>query len=224
MSNRQEDYMKIDLLRLLKALWRRAWVIVLSILLCGAIAFIYTYFFVTPLYQAHALLYVNINKSSTMVDGTAVSKSTTDLSSSRMLVNTYIVILNSRLTLNAVIEEAELDYDYEDLLGMISVAPINSTEIFSVTVTSPDPEEAERVANTIVRVLPEKAIEITGDSFISTVDYAVQPTEKSSPNITWNVGIGSAIGMLLGCGVIVLLDLLKQIREQTRDEEYQTQN
>lgn len=216
MDNQNKDYMEIDLFRLLKALWRRAWAIVLSMLLFGGAAFAYTYYLVTPLYEASALMYVN--NSSITVGSTSVSLS--DLSASQTLVDTYIVILKTRLTLNEVIERAGLDRSYEDLRDMISASPVNSTEIFEITVTSPSPAEAELVANTIVRVLPEKISEIMDGSSVRTVDYAVRPTGKSSPSFTKNVALGLLIGMVFSCGVIVLRDLLD---EQIRDEEYLTQ-
>ena len=39
---------------------------------------------------------------------------------------------------------------------MIEAKAVNGTEIFEVTVTSEDPAEAERIANTVVDILPDK--------------------------------------------------------------------
>lgn len=128
-----------------------------------------------------------------------------------------IVILKTRLTLNEVIEQVGLEYTYEELRDMISATSINSTGIFEITVTSPDPAEAERVANTIVQVLPEKISGIVDGSSARTVDFAVQPTRKSSPNVTRNVAVGCVIGMILSCVAITVLELLD---EKIRDEEY----
>lgn len=216
MNDQKEAYLEIDLLRLMRTLWHRAWAIVLAMLLCGAAAFSYTRFLVTPLYESSALMYVN--NSSITVGSTSVSLS--DLTASQSLVDTYIVILKTRLTLNDVIQQAEVDYSYEDLRDMISASPVNSTEIFEITVTSPSPSEAERIANTIVKILPEKISEIMDGSSVRVVDFAVQPTEKSSPSITKNVALGLIAGMILSCGAILLSELLD---EQIRDEEYLTQ-
>ncbi len=43
-----DEYLEIDLLRLLGALWHRAWVLILAALICGAIAFGYASVIVTP--------------------------------------------------------------------------------------------------------------------------------------------------------------------------------
>lgn len=209
----REEYVEIDLLRLAKALWHRVWIILLSMILFGSVMFFCTRFLMTPLYRSSALMYVNNNSHA--ANNTSVSLA--DLSASQTLVDTYIVILKTRLTLNEVIEQAGLDYTYEELRDMISASSVDSTEIFEIAVTSPDPEEAERVANTIVQVLPEKISEIMDGSSARTVDFAVRPIHKSSPSITLNVAVGCMIGMILSCGVIVLLELLD---EQIRDEKY----
>lgn len=211
----KKDYAELDLFRLAKALWHRAWAIVLTMLLGGTAAFLCTYFLMTPLYKSSALMYVN--NSSLTVGSTSVSLA--DLSASKTLVDTYIVILETRLTLNEVIRQAELSYSYEELRDMITAAPVNSTEIFEISVTSPSPAEAERIANTIAKVLPEKISEIVDGSSVRTVDFAVQPTHKNSPSITKNVALGLAAGMALSCIVIILLELLD---EQIRDEAYLT--
>lgn len=214
-ENTENDYTEIDLLHLLGVLWRRAWAIVLAALLFGGAAFSYTYFLVTPLYKATALMYVN--NSDISVGNTTVSLA--DLNASKTLVDSYIVIMKTRLTLNDVIEEAGLTYTYEELYDMISAASVNGTEIFGITVTSPDPAEAEKIANTIVDILPGKIAEIMDGSSARAVDFAVVPAKKSSPSILKNTAVGILLGVVLSCGVLILLDLLD---EQIRDEDYLT--
>ena len=113
-ETQENEYMQIDLMRLAKALWHRAWAIVLAVLLFGSAGFYYAYTQITPLYRASALMYVN--NSSISVGGTSVSLG--DLSTSQALVQTYAVILKTRLTLNEVIERAELNYSYSQLNSM----------------------------------------------------------------------------------------------------------
>lgn len=212
----ENEYMQIDLMRLARALWHRAWAIVLAVLVFGSAGFYYAYTQITPLYRASALMYVN--NSSISVGGTSVSLG--DLSTSQALVQTYTVILKTRLTLNEVIERAGLSYSYNQLNGMVSAAAVNGTEIFQITVTSPDPVEAELIANTIVEVLPKKIEEIMDGCSARAVDYAVVPTYKSSPSITRYVEMGMMAGLAISCGIIILIELLD---EQIRDEDYLTQ-
>ena len=152
--NNEEHYTEIDLTALLKALWRHIWLIAASVIVIGAMAFSYARFFVTPMYTASALMYVNNNSLS--VGSTKVSLSAGDLSAAKSLVNTYVVILNARTTMNEVIREAGVDYTYTDMQGMISAGAVNSTEVVQIDVTMPDPQEAALVANSVTKVLPER--------------------------------------------------------------------
>ena len=141
MENRNDDEMEIDLLKLARALWRRAWAIMLAALIFGGAALAYTAIFVTPLYKAEALMYVN--SSDISVGGAKLSISQGELTAAQSLIKTYAVILTSRTTLNDVIEQSGVSYTYEELKDMISAHSVNSTEVFSITVTSPSPREAE---------------------------------------------------------------------------------
>lgn len=217
MENREKEYIEIDLLHIIGVLWHRVWAIILAMLLCGGIGFAYANYMITPTYRARALMYVN--NSSFSVGSTSVSLS--DLSASQTLVDTYIVILKTRLTLNEVIEKAGLSYSYEQLNRMISASAVNDTEIFSITVTSTDPVEAERIANTITEVLPGKITEVMDGSSARTVDLAVVPTHRSAPSITRYTTMGMIVGMIISCGIIILLELMD---DQIRDEDYLIRN
>lgn len=215
MERTNEEEMEIDLLKLVKALWCKAWAIVLAAAICGGAVLAYTALFVTPLYKAEALMYVN--SSDISVGGAKVSISQGELSAAQSLVKTYIVILNTRTTLNDVIEQSGVSYTYEELKEMISAESVNSTEIFSISVTSPDPQEAELLANAIVRVLPEKIASIVEGTSARIVDYAVVPSHRSSPSLSKNTMIGALLGFVLACGIIVVMELMD---EQIHDPDY----
>lgn len=59
-GNNRENETEIDLLQLAKALWHKAWAIVLVTLITAAMAFAGTKLFITPLYTASAMMYVEI--------------------------------------------------------------------------------------------------------------------------------------------------------------------
>lgn len=218
-KERDNEEVEIDLLALARALWRRAWAVILAMLIGGAAMFSYASFLITPLYQAKALMYVN--NSSLSVGNTKLSISQAELSAAQSLVDTYIVILNSRTTLNDVIKEAEVPYTYEQLSSMISAQAVNSTEVFEVVVTDANPQEAEKIANAIADVLPNKIAAIVEGSSARIVDYAVVPSQKSSPNITKLTAMGLLAGLVLSAAVIIVLELMD---ETIHDEDYLAQN
>ena len=212
-QTQQDNEMVIDLVQLAKALWTLDRVFILAMVIFGAAAFSYAYFLITPLYKASAMLYVN--NSSLSVGSTKVDLS--DLNAAQSLVDTYIVILKTRTTLEDVIEAAGLSYDYETLSDMIEAGAVNSTEVFSIEVTSPDPAESEKIANTIAELLPDRIAEIVDGSSVRIVDYAVVPSHKASPSLSRYTLLGLLLGAVVSCGVIVLMVLFD---EQIRDEDY----
>lgn len=197
--------MEIDLLELAKELWHRAWAIALTVAILGTLFFCNAAFLTTPLYQASAMLYVNNGAFS--LGETSVSISPGQLTAAQSLVETYVVILKSRTTLERVAEEAGLNYSYEQLSSMVVASPVENTEIFEVSVTSSKPKEAELIANTIAEVLPDRIADIVDGSSVRVVDYAVTPTRKVSPNITKKTAIGMMLGFVLSCGVIIVMKL-----------------
>ena len=208
-SSGDKDYVEIDLMRLLKAVWHNAWAVVLATVVGAIIAFAFVTLAVTPLYQSKVLMYVN--NSNISIGSTSVSISSSDISASQSLVDTYAVILSTRTVLNEVIEEAGLSYEYEDLAGMIETSAVDSTEVFQVVVTSTDPQEAALIANTIAEVFPNVVSDIVEGSSAKIVDYAVVPVKKASPSVTRYTLIGALLGFILSVGVIVVMDLMDNL-------------
>lgn len=206
MNNNEEDV--FDVLGLLKVLWSKALIIILTGLVFAIAVFGWTFVFVSPKYEATASLYVN--NSSFSVGSTSISVSTGQLSASSSLVNTYIYILQSRTTLEDVIEKADLNYDYGQLSLMIKTSQVPDTAAFNVTVVSKSPTEAELIANTIAEVLPQRISEIVDGTSARIVDFAIVPAHRSSPSYTINAVIGFLAGALLVAGLITVRFLIDE--------------
>lgn len=213
--NNDNEYIKIDLTKVINGLLHRAWIIILCMILCGALLLSYAVYFVTPMYESSVLMYVN--NSDFSVGVTSFSISSSDISAAKSLVETYLVILKTRMTMDDVIAQGQLDYSYEQLCKMISAESVNDTEIFSVTVKTADPYEAERIANTIAIVLPEKINAVVDGSSVRIVDYAVVPSEKVSPSIPKYTIVGMLMGLLVSCLIIAIIEINDN---QIRSEDY----
>lgn len=212
---KKDDYMEVDLLRLFQALWKKAWAILIAMLIVGGCACTYTLLFVTPLYKAQTKLYVN--NTALSVGDAKLSISQGDITAAKSLIDTYGVILKTRSTVDEIIEQSGVSYNYEELVDMISSGSVNGTEIFYVEVTSPKPKEAENIANIIGQVLPERIASIVDGSSVRIVDYAVVPAHKSSPSISKNTILGCLLGFVLACGVVVVRELMD---DQIHDSDY----
>ena len=196
---------EIDLSRVFRAVTSRAWLVAIIAILCAALAFAGTFFLITPKYQSSAMFYVN--NSNLSLGDTSLSISSGDLSTSRNLVDSYIVILNTRETLVDVVDYAGVPYSYSALRGMIAAEAVNETELFRVTVTSTDPQEAERIANAIAYILPKRIGTIIDGTSARVADAAVVPSSPSSPSYTTNTVLGFLIGFVLSVGLIALREI-----------------
>ena len=217
--NKENEYIQIDILKILEGMVRRFWVIVLCMILCGGIMFSAAAFYIAPEYESSVLIYVN--NSSFSVGATSFSISASEISAAKSLVETYRVILKTRATLNDVIRLGDLLYTYDELVGMITAESVNDTEVFSVTVTARDPYEAEHIANTIARVLPDKIANIVEGSSVRIVDYAVVPSEKVSPSIRKFTLVGLLVGLLISAGTIAVIELMD---DRITSESYLLEN
>ena len=116
-QSRDSEMIEFDLKRLIPIIISKAWLIGLVMLLCGMIALGATMLFMTPQYKSTAMFYVN---NSVSFGDTTLDITSGDISTSKSLVDSYIVILRTRGTLRDVIDYADLNRSYSELLSMIS--------------------------------------------------------------------------------------------------------
>lgn len=209
------DYYSIDLLHIVKSLWRRAWLIGLCGLLVAALGFTVSAFLIEPTYSSSIKLYVN--NRSISINNNDFSISSSELTAAQSLVRTYGEILKSRGTLERVIEEADVDYTWKKLSETIEYAPSAETEIMRVTVTTHDPYEASKIANTIAEVLPSRISKIITGATVEIVDTAVPELEKVGPSIT----VYTAVGMILGVLLMTIILVVNAMMDDTiHDSDY----
>lgn len=196
-----KDEIEIDLARIFAAVWKKAWIIAVAAVVSAVMAYVLTLLLITPQYKASAMFYVNNNTSS----GSGVSSG--DLTTSRNLVDSYIAILNTRESLNAIIDKSGADCTYAQLKEMITASAVDDTEIFQVTVTHPDPQQAQELAEAIVQVLPQRISSIIEGTSTKVVETAMVSASPSSPNYTKNTIVGFLLGVVAAVMVIVLREV-----------------
>jgi len=201
----QNGEIEVDLQRIFSVVLRKAWIIIIASVIGAVISIVGTRFLITPLYESSAMFYVNNNDLS--VGNTSFSISSSDITASKNLVDSYIVILNTRTSLNDVIDYAGVNRTFEELQDMITAASVNETEIFEVVVTSPDPVEAEQIASAIAYILPKRISSIIEGTSAKIVDAAVVAAEPSSPSYINNTLIGFLLAFVLSLGIIVLQEI-----------------
>lgn len=218
-KNNSKEYYVIDLLHILKYVWHKIWVVAISGILAGVIAFSIAAFAIAPTYSSSIMLYVN--NSSFTVGDLGFSISSSEISAAQSLVKTYTVLLKNRTTLEKVIKKTGVEYSWQELYEMIEADSVNETEIMQVTVTCNDPYEAKLIANGIAEVLPQRVSEIVEGSSMEVVDSAIAVNQKVAPNITQYTAIGLVLGVFLSVALLVVFAMLDNT---IHDEEYVINN
>lgn len=110
------------------------------------------------------------------------------------------------------------DLGTDKVPGTISVSSVADAGLFVLSVTSSTPDEAYDTLNSIIRVYPQAATAVLGDTQITMIDDLIMPTEpdvvetETSPAL-----IGAVLGLALGLIVVFLISLLRKTVHAAED-------
>jgi capsular polysaccharide biosynthesis protein len=162
------------------------------------LAAIYTFLIVTPLYESKTQLLVN--RASDEANGLVLN----DINSNVQMINTYKDIIEGPVILGGVIEWLELPYSVENLADQVTISANEDSQVFSLTVTSPNPAEAAEIANEIALTFQSNVVEIMNIENVQIISAAVPDPDPVSPHVLNNLLIGLGVGLLSGFGVAML--------------------
>ena len=204
--------MEIDLVEVFKAIVRGRLPIAIALALSVALAAIYCFNFLPDVYSATTSLYV-LNQ----IDQTVISSS--DLSSSALLVNDYREIITSRRVTEAVAQELGL----EDLEAFeIEVEAPADTRIIEVTVTGEDPARVMEVANGLAQEFSRYVVSIMRIDNVSIIDEALLPQAPSGPPRERYIVLAALLAVIATMGVITAIEIFSTSLKSADDVEKQT--
>ena len=167
MISKENEETTIDLLEVLKTLWRKAWLILICGVLAAAAAFCITRFAIKPTYRTQVTMYVN----NRVEEGKSLSQS--DLNAAAKLVDTYSAIIRSDTVMGVVATRTGSNLELDQIKKKVSAQAINNTEVFNVYVVDTEPVRAADIANTIADVFPDIIAEIVAGRSAKIIDRAV---------------------------------------------------
>ena len=189
------------------------YIIIITIIAAIASGLI-THFAIKPKYSATTTMYVYSNTDRISTDSTITS---TELTASQDLVNTYIYILKSDTVLEAVIKDLNLNVSTNALKSAISASQADKTVAFEVTVTARSPKMAAKVANSIAKIVPKEIVRVVKAGGVEIIDYAKIPTKPSSPNLSLNVTVAALAGFFISFMAFFLYELFDTTITSERD-------
>lgn len=185
----------ITIQRILAILLQRIKFIILLSLVCMLSFFLYSRFFITPMYSTSAMLYVqnyNAKSQSNQENGKIFSS---DISGSASLAEAYIVFLNNSDSITSLYNDCD-------------VSITNDSFFITVTVSGSDPQTCANVANQICEAAGDVFAERFAYGQIGSIRSAKVPDVPYEPNNLKNALIGLVIGLVASVLISILLELI----------------
>ena len=212
MNTNDNASIEIDVLYLLRKLWRKKFFIIFVGLLVGTIALLGSVFFIKPKYTSTTRIYVVSRSSDT-------SLTNQDLQAGSYLVNDYKEVITSSEVLSSVIDQEKLSMSVGELSKDIAVTIPTDTRVISIAVTDTDAQRACDIANTVRQVAAEKIKAVTKVDDVTTLESATKPSHPSSPNVKKNAAIGTLAGVFLAVVGILVAEVLDDRVRRPEDIE-----
>lgn len=168
---------KIDLKQLFSALLRKCWIILTAGVICAAACFC-----VAPHCTGTVVFYAG--------DAT--------------LVDTYIVLLDTRQALDEIGKAAGVEYSARQLRALIRAERLQSAELFRVTVKDSDSLRAKQLTEAVASVLPGQIEGIVDTTAAKVVDLEDVTRSGILSGRILNALAGFAIGLFLAIGTVLL--------------------
>ena len=211
MNNQEANMIEIDVLSLLRTIWRKKFLILLTAILTTGLAFAYSAFLLTPQYDSTTRLYV-VTQSSDNVAGITNQ----DLQAGSFLVKDYKEIILSQDVLKNVTTTLGIT---DDIKEKITVNIPVDTRILSITVRDSDPNQAATIANTLRDEAAKKIIEVTKVSDVTTLEAALPAEKPSTPQTKRNLVLGFIVGAFLATALVLVLEVLDDRVKRPQDIE-----
>ena len=211
---KEQEKFEIDVFQLVKVLWKRKFLIVLTAIIAGLVAFAYSSFVIKPQYTSTTRIYV-VNRNQADKPGLTNQ----DLQAGAYLVKDCREIILSQDVLEKVVADQKLTMDAKTLGKKVSVTVPADTRIVSISVRDGKPEEASRIANALREVAAQKIISVTRVSDVTTLEEARPATSPSSPNIRRNTMMATIAGVGFVTVIVLLVELLDDRVKRPEDIE-----
>lgn len=199
-GTQNNNVVTIDLLDLARQMMFHWKLILLAMLLCGGVAYLYCRFYATPLYSSTSGLYV-FSKSTSVT-------SLADLQIGSSLTKDYETVITGRPVLDRVITRLKLDTDYNTLRSKIAISNPADSRILYITVTDPDPELAKEIADRTASIAATFISQKMDQDPPSIIQTGYTDGAPVSPRTMRTTAIAALLGFLIAAAYITIQYLM----------------
>lgn len=187
----------------LKKGWKLIALITIGATLISAIL---SFFVIKPQYEASTKLFIGKQESQ---DNNAYNNN--DVMMYQQLMKTYAELAKTSDLVTKAVSNAGLNYDSKEIKGILenlTVTPSADTQILDLKYKGRNPKEVLEVTEAINNEFIAESKKLIPNGNIQIIQAPQLPEHPVSPNKKLNIIIAFVLGLMVGVGVVLLLEYL----------------
>ena len=192
----------ISISEIIDAVKKRWKIIALTTVLATLVSGIFSFFVISPTYEASTKIF--IGKEGAESEG----YNSSDVSMYQNLIKTYSELIKNKDLVNQAIDNSQYDLSVNNVLNGITVNTLTGTQILQISYQSKSPSIAKNILESITNEFITKAEELVPNGNVKILESVELPKNPVAPNKTMNIAIAFILGMMVGFGIVFLLEYL----------------
>jgi capsular polysaccharide biosynthesis protein len=206
--------MELDLKDYLYILKKRFWVLAAIVIVACIATGLVSYLIIEPQYQASAKLIVNKQYN----PNDQLDLNTVNLNI--RLIETYKEIIKTAAIMDKVVERyPELGFTADQLIEKIQVSSVNNTQVMTLSIRDSNYVRAVDTVNAIAYVFTDQIPSIMAVDNVSILNEAKLAANPNPvyPNPILNIAISFVVALMVGVGLVFLLEYLDDTIKTEQD-------
>lgn len=172
------------------------------------IAILYTSFFIKEDYEAKAKVFVGKQK----FQNTTESYNNEEVNLYQRLITTYSEVIKSKKLINKSINESKINslkeseekFEYESVIGDLTVNPIKDTQIIELKYTSKDPQQSYDLLYSITENFVSYSKELYPTVNIKVIEQVNVDSESLVNKKIMIIGMAFILGLIISIGIVIM--------------------
>ena len=192
----------ISISEIIDAVKKRWKIIALCTLISTLVSGTFSFFIISPTYEASTKVFIGKEESS------VENYNYNDITMYQKLLKTYSELIKTKDLINRSITNSEYELDVEDVLNNVSVTTVADTQMIQIAYKSTSPNIAKNMLENITNEFITTAQELVPNGNVRVLETVELPEEPVAPNKKMNIAIAFILGMMVGFGIVFLLEYL----------------
>ena len=192
----------ISISEIIDAVKKRWKIIALTTVLATLVSGIFSFFVISPTYEASTKVFIGKEESS------MESYNYNDITMYQKLLKTYSELIKTKDLINRAITNSKYELKVEEVLNDVSVTTVADTQMIQISYRSTSPNIAKNMLENITNEFIVTAQELVPNGNVRILESVELPKNPVAPNKKMNIAIAFTLGMMVGFGIVFLLEYL----------------